>query len=274
MSRPTPAAGGTEPPAGHDPPHDHGAPEWWDALSIRPDRPTSETGPVLGVIAILVGSNILTNEVLPDWAYVPWNIGMAGAMVWTARRYGRCTTDDLGLARRHVGDGLRWGGVPSGAVLAVYLAGAALPLTRDLFRDDRADGVSLAELVWRVGIQIPLGTVLAEEILFRGVLPAMFRRRFAARRNWAVRADVAAALLFGLWHVLPALGLAGANPTFKDLPGGLGTVAAIGGSVAGTAMAGLLFSWLRNRSGSLVAPIMLHSTINGAGYLIAWVVQR
>jgi len=255
-------------------PHDHGGPDWWDPLSIRPDRATSETGPVLGVIAILVGSNILTNEVLPEWAYVPWNIGMAGALVWTARRYGQCSTDELGLARRHVGDGLRWGGIVSAAVLAVYAVGAALPATRDLFRDDRAADVSLAGLVWRVGIEIPLGTVLAEELMFRGVLPAMFRRRFAARRNWAVRADVSAALLFGLWHVLPALGLAGANPAFKDMPDGLGTAAAIVGSVAGTAAAGLFFTWLRNRSGSVLAPMLLHSTINGGGYLIAWIVQR
>jgi len=265
---------GTGSAAGPVLPHDHGGPDWWDPLSIRPDVATSETGPVLGVIAILVGSNIVANEVLPHWAYVPWNIGVAGALVWTAQRYGHCSTDELGLARRHLGDGLRWGGVAAGAVLAVYAVGATLPVTRDLFRDDRAADVSLAQLLWRVGVEIPLGTVLAEELMFRGVLPAMFRRRFAARRNWAVRADVAAAILFGLWHVLPALDLGGANPAFKDLPGGVGTAAAIAGSVAGTAAAGLLFSWLRNRSGSVAAPMVLHSAINGGGFLIAWVVQR
>jgi membrane protease YdiL (CAAX protease family) len=261
-------------PTGPVLPHDHGGPDWWDPLSVRPDRATSETGPVLGVIAILVGSNIVANEVLPSWAYVPWNLGVAGALVWTAKRYGRCTDEELGLSRRHLLDGLRWGGAAAGAVLAVYAVGAALPATRDLFRDDRAAGVSLAELLWRVGIEIPIGTVLAEELMFRGVLPAMFRRRFAARRNWAVRADVASALLFGLWHVLPAIDLGGANPAFKDLPGGVGTAAAIVGSVAGTAAAGLFFSWLRNRSGSVLAPMVLHSTINGGGFLIAWIVQH
>jgi membrane protease YdiL (CAAX protease family) len=257
-----------------DQPHDHGGPEWWDPLSIRPDRPTAETGPVLGVIGILVGSNILTNQVLPGWAYVPWNIGVAGLLVWTARRFGHCGVDELGLSRRHLRSGLIWGAAAAGAVTGVYLIGTALPITRELFRDDRADGVPLATLLWRLFVQIPFGTVLAEEVAFRGVLPAMFRRRFAARRNWAVRADVSSAVLFGLWHILPAAGLAGANPAFQDLPAGAGAAAAVVGSVAGTTAAGLLFSWLKNRSGSLVAPIMLHATINGAGFAFAWVIQR
>ncbi len=256
------------------PTHDHGGPAWWDPLSIRPEHATSETAPAAAVVAILVGSNILTNEVLPPWAYVPWNIGVAGVLVATARRFGGCGTEELGLSPRRLREGLRWGGVAAGAVLAVYAVGAALPLTRDLFRDDRADDVGLAAMLWRVGVAIPFGTVLAEEVAFRGVLPAMFRRRFAHRRNWAVRADVTAAGLFGLWHVLPAVGLAAANPAFRGLPSGTGTAAAIVGSVVGTAAAGLLFEWLRNRSGSLLAPILLHTTINGAGYATAWVIQR
>lgn len=262
------------PQAAPDRTHDHGGPEWWDPLSIRPDRPTSETGPVLGVIAVLVGSNIVTNQVLPDWAYVPWNIGVAGLLIWGAHRYGHCDDEELGLSRAHLLSGLKWGAAAAGLVTGFYLIGTALPFTREFFEDDRADGASVAALLWRVGIQIPLGTVLAEEVAFRGVLPAMFRRRFAARRNWAVRADVSSAALFGLWHILPAFGLAGANPAFQDLPGGVGAVAAVAGSVVGTAAAGLLFSWLRNRSGSLLAPIILHATINGAGYTFAWIIQR
>ena len=84
-----------------------------------------------------------------------------------------------------------------------------------------------------------------------------------------------AALLFGVWHVLPSLDLSDANPVFRDLlPGPLGTVVAVTGSVLATAGAGMALSWLRNRSGSLAAPIMFHWTINGVGYALAWLVQR
>lgn len=265
---------GTDAAAGRVAPHDHGGPSWWDPLSVRPDHANPETGPVIGVIGILVGSNVIANEVLPSWAYIPWNVGIAGALVWVAHRYGHIRRDELGLSPDRLLDGLRWGGLASTAVIGVCAAGALIPATRELFQDDRARDLTLGGLLLHVGIEIPLGTVLAEETMFRGVLPAMFRRRFAHRRNWAVRGDVAAALLFGLWHVLPSLDLASSNAVLKDLPLGLGTPVAIAGSVVATAAAGLGFTWLRNRSGSLLAPMLLHWAINGSGLVAAWIVQH
>lgn len=259
---------------GRVPPHDHGGPEWWDPLSSRPAHANPETGPVLGTIGILVGSNVVANEVLPSWAYIPWNIGIASALVWVATRYGRCSRDELGLSRRHLLDGLRWGGMGAAAVVGVCAAGALLPATRELFQDERAKDLTLIGLALHVGIEIPLGTVLAEETMFRGALPAMLRRRFAHRRMWAVRGDVAAATLFGLWHVLPSLDMAESNAVLRDLPLGLGTPVAIVGSVAATAAAGLGFTWLRNRSGSLLAPMLLHWALNSSGLVAAWIVQH
>lgn len=255
-------------------PHDHGGPTWWDPLSVRPDHATSETLPVLGAIGVLVGSNVVANEVLPPWAYIPWNIGVAGALVWVAHRYGRCGIAELGLSRHRLVDGARWGGLAATAVVGAGAVAALIPATQDLFRDERARDLTLVGLLLHVGVEIPVGTVLAEETMFRGVLPAMFRRRFAHRRNWAVRADVAAALLFGLWHVLPSLDLAASNDALKGLPFGLGTPVAIAGSVGATAVAGLGFTWLRNRSDSLLAPVLLHWAINSTGLIAAWIVQR
>lgn len=255
-------------------PHDHGGPQWWDPLSKRPAHANPETGPVIGVIGVLVGSNIIANEVLPSWAYIPWNIGVAGTLVWVASRFGRVTRDELGLSPGRVVDGLRWGGLAALAVIGTCAIGALLPLTREAFQDDRAKELSLGGLALYVGVEIPLGTVLAEETMFRGVLPAMLRRRFAHNRNWAVRGDVAAALLFGLWHVLPSLQLADSNAVLKGLPFHLGVPVAMAASVAATAAAGLGFTWLRNRSGSLVAPMMLHWSLNASGIVAAWIVQH
>ncbi len=255
-------------------PHDHGGPDWWDDLSVRPGRAVPETWPAVGVVAALTVSNVMTNRVLPRWAYVPWNVGVAGGLVWWARAAGDCSGAELGLSRRHLLGGLRWGGVAAGAVAAVYAAGLAVPRSRSAFRDDRADNVVPVELLWRVLVEIPFGTVLAEEVAFRGVLPAMFRRRFASEPNWAVRADLTAAGLFGLWHILPASGLAEANPTLRELPSAAAAATAVAGSVAGTTAAGLVFTWLRNRSGSVLAPVMLHGAINGGAYTVAWVLGR
>lgn len=255
-------------------PHDHGGPAWWDSLAERPAHANPETGPVLGVIGILVGSNVIANEVLPSWAYIPWNIGIAGTLVWVASRFGRVTRDELGLAPSRVVDGLRWGGLAALAVIGTCAVGALLPFTREAFQDDRAKELTLGGLALYVGIEIPFGTVLAEETMFRGVLPAMLRRRFAHQRNWAVRGDVAAALMFGLWHVLPSMKLASSNAALKGLPFGLGVPVAMAGSVAATAAAGLGFTWLRNRSGSLLAPMLLHWSLNSSGIVAAWIVQH
>jgi len=40
-------------------------------------------------------------------------------------------------------------------------------------------------------------------------------------------------------------------------------------AVLATAVAGFVFSWLRRRSGSLIAPIALHWSCNGLGALAA-----
>ena len=47
------------------------------------------------------------------------------------------------------------------------------------------------------------------------------------------------------------------------------TSAAIRRPLIATAAAGFVFSWLRRRSGSLIAPIALHWSLNGMGALAA-----
>jgi membrane protease YdiL (CAAX protease family) len=245
-----------------------------EALAAHELGAAPRPAPLWGVLGTLVVSNVMANQVLPAWAYIPWNCSVAAVLVVVAMRADGCSANDLGLASRRLPDGLRWGGAVSAGLLAIYMVGLALPATRDLFRDERAD-VDTAALLWRTLVAIPLGTVLMEEVAFRGVLPAMFRRRTAHHANGALRADVYAALLFGVWHVLPSLDLTDANPTLGDLlPGPLGALAAISGAVLGTAAAGMGLSWLRNRSGSLAAPAMVHISSNSIGYVLAWLVQR
>jgi membrane protease YdiL (CAAX protease family) len=53
-----------------------------------------------------------------------------------------------------------------------------------------------------------------------------------------------------------------------------GQVLLVTGTVIATFMAGLVFSWLRLRSRSLIAPILAHIATNGLALLIAWLVAR
>ena len=68
-----------------------------------------------------------------------------------------------------------------------------------------------------------------------------------------------------------SLGLTSSNVGFTRIFGGgpVGTLAGVVLAVLATAVAGFVFTWLRRRSGSLIAPIALHWSLNGMGALAA-----
>ena len=115
-------------------------------------------------------------------------------------------------------------------------------------------------------IVIPLQTVIPEELAFRGVLHG------ALDRAWGFRGVAAAgSLLFGMWHIATSFGLTSSNVGFTKLFGAgiFGMVAGVVMAVIATGAAGFVFTWLRRRSGSLIAPIALHWSLNGLGALAA-----
>ena len=83
---------------------------------------------------------------------------------------------------------------------------------------------------------------LVEEVLLRGVLLALLDRAFAARRrwlgvSWGWGAMVVTAVFVALHGVRPV-------------------------ALASALVAGLLFVWLRQRTGSLVLPVVVHNLWN------------
>ncbi|MFD0689058.1 CPBP family intramembrane glutamic endopeptidase, partial [Actinomadura fibrosa] len=174
------------------------------------------------------------------------------------------TWTDAGLDPSTLGRGARWASVLVGAVAVVYAAGALLPATRGLFEDQRHNGLTGAGIAFRMFVKVPVCTVLLEEIAFRGVLYGLVRR--ARGTVWATAVS---SVLFGLWHVLPSLGLAAAVPALEPVFGHsvLGTAVVDFGAVLFTGAAGVVFCELRRRSGSLLAPMGLHWAVNALGYL-------
>ncbi len=224
-------------------------------------RPAARAAGV--VVALLAVRNV--GEVpLPDPAYVPTNLATGALLVALARR-GGCSWQDLGLGGRHVRRGLAYGGAAASAVAAVMLLGAALPLTRGLFDDERVRAhAGGGELLYQTAYRIPLGTVAFEELAFRGVLLALLRRRLSL---WAAVAVDSA--LFGLWHIRPTLAAARANEIV-----GTGRVGLVIGSVLLTAAGGVVFCALRLRGRHLLAPALAHLAFNDVGYLLAWWLRR
>jgi membrane protease YdiL (CAAX protease family) len=68
-----------------------------------------------------------------------------------------------------------------------------------------------------------------------------------------------ASAAFGIWHIRPTAEALAAN-RLAMAPGA--RIAAVSAVAAGTAAAGVLLSLLRDRSGSLAAPVVLHLAAN------------
>jgi uncharacterized protein len=198
-------------------------------------------------------------------SYVPGNVAATALLLTVARAEG-IPWQELGFDPRRLREGLRWGGPGSAAVAAGYTIGLTVPALRPLLDDARVAGADGGEIVYQVLIRIPLGTVLWEETAFRGVLLAALLRVLPPRT-----AVGASAAVFGIWHIRPALSATAANDLASGLPGR--TAAALSACV-GTAAAGVLFTGLRMRSGSLLAPVLVHAATNCLGMLAAAAAHR
>jgi membrane protease YdiL (CAAX protease family) len=193
-------------------------------------------------------------------------VGPAGAAVLLGlARLAGLSWRELGLGPGTWRRGLAWAGVIVGIVAAVLAAGAALPLTRAAFRDSRYH-VGLGDALLTAFVLIPVGTVLLEEVAFRGVLWGLLRRL-----GGTFVATAVSSVLFGLWHILPSLGLVTDNEAIGDVVGrgSSARVLAVVGTVLFTAASGVVFCEVRRRSGSILASAGLHWAVNGLSVLAA-----
>ncbi|TAM86936.1 MAG: CPBP family intramembrane metalloprotease [Jatrophihabitans sp.] len=219
------------------------------------------------VLLVLIGVNVATHVV---HAFALW-VGplLAVALVLFARRAG-LNWSQLGLSRRHLWSGVKWGLLAVAVVGAVYVVGILVPLTRVAFLDSRYH-LAVSGALFTAFVVIPVGTVVFEEVAFRSVLWGLLSRHVA---TWRVM--VISSLLFGLWHVLPSLHLASANRGVGDAlrsAGGMSAVLAVAGAVLVTTIGGLIAGELRRRSGSVLASAAMHWATNSLGVLfglVAW----
>ncbi len=216
-------------------------------------------------LAVMVGANVWVH-VGPD-RWQPVTGPVAAALLLLVGRAAGLSWAQLGLGSGAVVQGLVWGGTAVAGVTLVYAVGLALPATRGLFRDAR-HRVGARSTIVRAGLVVPLGTVVFEEVAFRGVLWGLFDVAYGAL--WATGAS---AVLFGFWHVLPAIDGARENSPSGRVPRA-DLVRQVAGTVAFTALAGVVFGVLRDVSGSLLAPGLLHWATNGLGVVAAALAWR
>jgi membrane protease YdiL (CAAX protease family) len=195
----------------------------------------------LGLAAALVGWSFAGPRI-PARGRLPLQAGLAGLLVFATRA-------PLGLRPPQLWAGLRLGLTAGSAAATAVAATTSIPAVR-LSMAGRELPVPASG--W-LALQIPLGTVWAEEAAFRAALAAVAERAYGATGGRLLQA-----VAFGLSHI------ADARATGEPV---LATVLATGG-------AGWIFGWLAQRSGSLAAPMLAHLAINEAAAVAALTIQR
>lgn len=191
--------------------------------------------------AALVGWSFVGPR-LPNELRAGLQAGVAGLLVLATRA-------PLGLCPPRLWAGLRLGSASGAAAAAAISAATPLPPVRLPMAARELPVSVLGWLLWR----IPIGTVWAEEAAFRGALGALGSRAFGMSGGRLLQATA-----FGLSHIADAR--ATGEPVMP--------------TVLVTGVAGWLFGWLADRSGSLAAPMLVHLAINEAGAVAALTVQR
>ena len=226
--------------------------------------------PLLLVGVALIVLNIVNNRIAPQTHYLLWAFVGSVVLLAIGLLDGSDFTD-MGLGFSYLLPGLVWAGVSIAAVTLLYLIGSAFKKTREAFADQRIGALSGGKLLFQSLVEVPLGTVLLEEIAFRAVLFSMLARRFDLTTSIVI-----SAIAFGLWHILPSIGTHEGNPALGSVVGSgrRASILAVVASVVTTTFAGILFTLMRIFSGSVIAPMGFHWATNGLGYAFSWVLLR
>jgi len=219
---------------------------------------------MVAVLSLLVTATVLVNLVLPVWAYPLCGLVVVAALLAVARWSG-LRARSIGLDSRHLRRPAIFGLVGLAAIGLVFGVAVAIPALRGLFSGGRLETLGIGTLLWVTLIRIPLGTVLLEEIAFRGVLPALL----GAGDRWRWRPVLVAAALFGLWHAFPSMALL-QNDTVGSAFSGVPIVVVSLLTMLAAAVAGVALHWWRHTGRGLLAPMLVHLATNSGGVLIAW----
>jgi membrane protease YdiL (CAAX protease family) len=199
-------------------------------------------GPYALSLAAALGGWSFVSPRLPAARRVMRQAGVGALLVCVTRA-------PLGLSPPRLRAGVRLGSAAGVAAATVIAATTRVPLVRAAMVE-REPPASVPG--WLLS-GIPVGTVWAEEAAFRGALAGAGSRAFGRRGGRLLQATA-----FGLSHI------ADARATGEP----------VAATVLVTGVAGWVFGWLADRSGSLAAPMLAHLAINETGAIAALTVRR
>lgn len=177
-------------------------------------------------------------------------------LVWLwARKYLDLNTRDIGFTKENLGKSILYGmGLTALIIVPAFALRQLLPALGITGTFVRLEGFSRAELWWRTLVRIPMGTGLFEEVIFRGIFYGYLIKHYSSRY-----AIFYSSLFFAFWHIMPALKVLLVDfQVISPLPLiGLWLV-----GLAGAFVAGLIFAWIRHRTGNIAGCLIAHILIN------------
>lgn len=211
------------------------------------------------VILILLYGTVLARLVPKKW-HLYLNIFIAAVAILLGFSF-QLSLADMGLG--HILPGIFVAIGASVIITAATLVISTIPPLRRFFLGDNLAQASGKLIAFEAAIRIPLGTALIEEILFRGVLLGLLLQHHSTLTALGI-----SAIIFGLWHIFPTINTLESNDNLSALQAKKARQASsIVGAVVVTTVAGLLFGWLRIIANSIIAPWIVHWSINASGIL-------
>lgn len=208
------------------------------------------------------------------------NLALLAVLLWVALRRSRLSQESLGLTRRSL---LRSSALGIAIAVALALPPVVLIVVAPFVTGEPVEygditTFSAREMAVRLGFTTLVRTALLEELAFRGVLYAYFLKAFGSssgppgtlvpdRRSADGRTILWTSLVFAIWHTV----ISTRTVIESDVVDGIWLVPpAIVISIAGTFIGGLVFAWLRWRTGGVAGPFFVHWLTVAIMSLAAW----
>lgn len=221
------------------------------------------------IVLILLYGTVLA-RLVPIKYHLLLNIGISAVAITLGLAFG-LNYSDMGVSLKHILPGFLVAVAATIIIIMVTLFISVIPPLRHYFLGNNLAKASGKLIAFEAAIRIPFGTALVEEILFRGVLFGLFLVHYNA-----ATAIIASAIIFGFWHIFPTINSLERNKVMAAKMKGLKArkTGAVMGTVIITGFAGLIFGWLRLIAGSIIAPWLVHWSINASGVIGVAVARR
>ena len=188
------------------------------------------------------------------WARIFWNV-LGYIFLWRIYKVSNLTAKDIGLVRKDLKSGIKYGAAISGIIIFGFIL--VFLIHESTFQDPRYNQ-SISTAFYAALVLLPLKTVFFEELTFRGIFPGL-TLNLNLSRNIATLVSSGA---YGAWHFVHIQNVIAGDVRAPKLVVILITFLV-------TSIAGVIFCELRWRSNSLIAPILVHLTINSSSIIFS-----